>query len=105
MTKPSFDFGYPTEAHGRIPSFADIEEEATFWDTHDLAEFYGVELLPVEKTDNPALKNRLTLRLDPADREDLAKRARAIGVDVATLASTWLKERLRQESAVTAGRG
>ena len=26
---------YPTEAHGAIPAFNNIEEEAEFWDTHD----------------------------------------------------------------------
>lgn len=39
--KPTVDLGYPTEAHGRIPSFADIEEEAAFWDTHDFTDFQG----------------------------------------------------------------
>ena len=30
---------YPTEAHGSIPSFASYEEEASFWDTHDITDF------------------------------------------------------------------
>lgn len=37
--KPTIDLGHPTEASGRIPSFANMEEEATFWDTHDFIEF------------------------------------------------------------------
>ena len=102
--KPTIDLGYPTEPHGRIPAFEDIEEEAEFWDTHDFTD-YADESTPVEITVNPEARNWLSLRLDSVEREDLAKRARAIGVDSATLASTWLKERLRQESAVTAGRG
>ena len=30
---------YPTEAHGSIPAFNSYEEEATFWDTHDITDF------------------------------------------------------------------
>ena len=36
---PSVDLSYPTEAHGRIPAFQNVEEEAAFWDTHDLTDF------------------------------------------------------------------
>ena len=64
MTKPSIDFNYPTIANGRIPSFSTIEEEAAFWDTHDVTEFIGVELLPVEITVGPELTDRLTVWLD-----------------------------------------
>lgn len=45
--KPSVDLGYSTPAHGRIPSFRDVEEEAAFWDTHSFTEF-SEELTPVE---------------------------------------------------------
>ncbi len=37
--QPSVDLGYPTPAHGRIPSFTSIEEEAAFWDTHSVTDF------------------------------------------------------------------
>ena len=37
--KPTVDLGHSTEAHGRIPAFANIEEEAAFWATHDLTDF------------------------------------------------------------------
>ena len=30
---------YPTEAHGSIPTFSSYEEEANFWDTHDITDF------------------------------------------------------------------
>jgi hypothetical protein len=96
------ELGYPTEAHGRIPSFANREEEAAFWDTHDVTEFVGQELRPVEVAIGGELAERLTLRLDEADRAELAKRARMMGVGPSTLARMWLKERLRQESETEA---
>lgn len=49
------------------------------------------------------LAERLTLRLDQADREKLAKYAREKGIGPTTLARIWLKERLRQEAAAEPG--
>ncbi|MEJ7902234.1 MAG: CopG family antitoxin [Thermomicrobiales bacterium] len=97
-SKPSVDLGYPTSAHGRIPSFNNIEEEAEFWDTHDTADFPD-EFQPVEVTIGGDLAERLTIRLDRDDRDELARRARAIGVGPSTLVRMWVKERLEQEAA------
>jgi hypothetical protein len=93
------ELGYPTEAHGRIPSFASRDEEAEFWDTHDITEFVGVELHPVEVTIGGELAERLTIRLDQQDRAELNRRAKAIGVGPSTLVRMWVKERLKQEAA------
>ena len=94
--KPTVDLGYPTEAHGRIPAFAIVEEEAEFWDTHDFTDFRE-ESTPVQMTVGRELEERLTLRLDQADRQALAKYAREKGVGPSTLARMWLKERLHEE--------
>jgi hypothetical protein len=99
--QPTVDLGYPTEAHGRIPAFNSIEEEAAFWDTHDVTDFLD-ESTPVRVTIGQELAERLTLRLDEADRRELAKRARAMGVGPSTLARRWLKERLRHEAEAEA---
>lgn len=99
--QPTVDLGYPTEAHGRIPVFTSIEEESAFWDTHDFTD-YLEESRPVEVTIGAELAERLTLRLDKADRKLLAKQARAKGVGPSTLARMWLKERLHLESETDA---
>jgi hypothetical protein len=103
--RPTVDLGYPTEAHGRIPAFNNIEEEAEFWDTHDVTEFVGNELKPVEVTIGGELADRLTVRLEQADREALDRRARDKGVGPSTLVRMWVKERLRQEAEVEARSG
>jgi hypothetical protein len=100
--KPTVDLGYPTEAHGRIPAFANVEEEAAFWNTHDFTDF-PEESTPVQVTVGQELAERLTLRLDQADREKLVKHARDKGIGPTTLARIWLKERLRQEAEAEAG--
>ncbi|MDQ3655169.1 MAG: BrnA antitoxin family protein [Chloroflexota bacterium] len=96
--RPTVDLGYPTPAYGRIPSFKNIEEEAEFWDTHDTADFPD-EFELVNVTIGGDLAERLTIRLDGADRAELTRRARAKGVGPSTLVRMWVKERLDQESA------
>jgi hypothetical protein len=95
--KPTKDLGYPTEPYGRIPAFHNIEEEAEFWDTHDISEFDGVELKPVRVTVGPEVGNSLILRIPQEDRNNLNRIAQAHGTDVATLVESWLKDRLREE--------
>ena len=97
MTKPTVDLGYPTPPHGKIPSFNSIEEEAEFWDTHDITDFED-ELTEVTMTFGPELAERVTVRLDQTDRVALERHARKIGVGPSTLARMWLKERLNQEA-------
>jgi predicted DNA binding CopG/RHH family protein len=94
--QPTVDLGYPTEPYGRIPAFNNIEEEAEFWDTHSLTDFVE-ESEPVEITVGGELAERLTVRLEQADREELARRAASKGLGPSTLARMWLKERLQQE--------
>jgi len=101
MTGPQRDLGYPTPAHGRIPAFRTVEEEAAFWDTHDVTDYLD-ESAPVEISVGPELVDRLTLRLERADRDALARRAKQLGVGPSTLARMWIKERLRQEATVEA---
>jgi len=94
--KPSVDLGYPTEAHGRIPAFQNIEQEAAFWDTHSVTD-YPDELEPVQVRVVKNLSDPLTVRLDPADRAELTRRARAQGIGPSTLVRIWVKDRLRLE--------
>ena len=95
--KQTVDLRYPTEARGRIPAFASVEEEAAFWDTHDFTDFVAESSL-VQITVGQELAERLTLRLDHEDRQELVRRAKAKGVGPSTLARIWLKERLTQEA-------
>jgi hypothetical protein len=93
-TQPTVDLGYPTPAHGRIPEFKNIEEEAEFWDTHSVLdspdEFEYVGFVPLKpKKDAP-----ISIRLDHADRVRLKAEAEKMGIGPSTLARIWIKERL-----------
>ncbi|MDQ3540593.1 MAG: BrnA antitoxin family protein [Chloroflexota bacterium] len=98
--KPSVDLGYPTPAHGRIPAFQNIEEEAAFWDTHSFTDF-DEELTPVEVRISKNLSAPLSVRLDPRDRAEIVRQAQAKGVGPSTLIRMWVKEHLRQEAEGT----
>ena len=74
-----------------------IEEEAAFWDSHDVTDFLE-ELQPAEISVGRELAERLTLRLEQADRAALARRAEQLGMGPASLARLWIKKRLRQEA-------
>lgn len=74
MDEPSsaIDLGYSTQAHGRIPSFANVEEEAAFWDSHDFTDFLE-ESRPVQITVGKEITERLMLRHGLAEQEVLAE--------------------------------
>jgi hypothetical protein len=82
----------------RIPEFRSREDEATFWDTHDVTDYLD-ELRPVRVSFTPNLSAGMTVQLDPADREALARIAAERGIGPAALVQMWIKERLRQAGA------
>ena len=87
-----------TTTKNRIPEFKSIEEEAAFWDTHDITDFIE-DTAPVAIATGPELGTRITLRLDREDRAALDRHARAVGIGPSTLIRIWIKERLRKEAS------
>lgn len=84
-------------AHGRnsrIPEFASREEEAQFWDTHDIADFQD-EIRPVRARFAKNLSEGITIRLDPDTLNSLREQAKAKGIGPTTLARMWILEHLR----------
>lgn len=96
--EPTIDFGYPTEAQGKIPSFSSIEEEAEFWDTHDSTDFLD-SLVPVEVTIGPNFPRSVTLQLSPDEGDALDPQAKREGIEPSTLAKRWVVEHLRDVDA------
>lgn len=79
-----------------IPEFKSIEEEAEFWDTHDLADYWD-EFKPVEVRFAKNLSAGLHIRLDPASARELHGVAHEKGVGPSTLARMWILEHLKRE--------
>lgn len=87
----------PTKTPSKIPDFKSYEEEAEFWDTHDLTEFWD-ETKPSKVKFAKNLSSVITVRLSPKMITTLYSQAQKKGVGFSTLARMWLLERLDQES-------
>lgn len=81
-----------------IPSFNSVEEEATFWETHDLTELEDdLELVRDVQFVKGKLGRGITVRLDEETLDAIAKRALQEGIGASTLARIWILDRLRSE--------
>ncbi len=95
--KPTVDLGYPTEAQGKIPSFANIEEEAEFWDTHDSTDYLD-DVEPIRLARQQHRVYRLLVTLSDEEFRVLEAHATSQGLSPSDLAQRWVTERLRQEN-------
>lgn len=77
----------------KIPTFTSYEEEAAWWDSHDLTEIEGLE--PV-KTEVFVHGQTIAIRLQRNLMEQLQKLADQQGVKPATLVRRWIIQRLQQ---------
>jgi hypothetical protein len=76
-----------------IPEFTSNEDEAAFWDTHSLADYWD-EFRPVRVRFAKNLSRGITIRLDPETLLTLRERAKERGVGPTTLARMWILEHL-----------
>src|SRR3989344_3659311 len=91
---------YPTKAYGKIPTFHSYEEEAVFWDTHDITSFE-------DETDDVDiifdLENKrdevLVLRVQKKIKDKQNKVARRKGLNISALARMWILEKLQTSSS------
>jgi predicted DNA binding CopG/RHH family protein len=95
MTNTTQSAGHP---RSRIPEFASRQEEAEWWDTHDITDYLD-ELKPVRVRFGQHLTEGITVRLDPQTLGELRRRAGERGIGPTTLARMWIIEKLRQESS------
>lgn len=82
------------EKKSRIPTFTTLEEEAAFWDTHEITDFLD-ELTPVKVGFAKNLSDGISIRFDPDTLEQLRVEARKRGIGPTTLARMWIMEHLR----------
>jgi len=90
-----------------LPEFRNEREEAEFWDTHSLADYWD-ELEPVQVEVDPELKKkmlegrktkRITLRLREYQLEAVKKIAEKKDIPYQTLIRSWVAEAIRRETA------
>ena len=78
----------------RIPEFSSREEEAKFWDTHDIADYWD-EFKPVQVRVAKNLSKGITIRLDPETLSKIRGLAHEKGIGPTTLIRMWILERLK----------
>ena len=89
---------HANNSESRVPRFTNREEEATFWDTHDVSDYWD-ELKPVKLSVSKNLSKGITIRLDEETLEMLRQQAHRKGIGPTTLARMWILERLQSNSA------
>jgi len=86
-----------------IPKFKSIQEEAGFWDTHDVTDyFHEMKDVKVEFDLKGGKEETVTIRLQPKLKARLKSIAEGYGLQLSTLARMWLIERLRKERGESA---
>lgn len=78
----------------RIPTFKNKEEEAKFFETHDIADYMD-EFTPVKASFSKNLSEGLHIRLDSETLGRLRKESMEKGIGPTTLVRMWIKDQLR----------
>ena len=86
-----------TQKRKTIPEFKSREEEAKFFDTHDMAD-YQHEFKTVKVKFAKNLSEGITVRFDKVTIEKLREIAHEKGVGPTTLARMWIMDQLRQQA-------
>jgi len=83
----------------KIPQFKSIQEEALFWDSHSLTDYWedmekvDVEFIPAERK-----AESVTIRLEPALKRRLEQVARRNRLSLSTISRLWLIDRLKEQN-------
>lgn len=78
----------------RIPQFKNRDEEAKWWETHNLAD-YQDEFKTVKARFAKNLSEGIHVRFDPATLKKLRQEASGKGIGPTTLVRMWVMEQLR----------
>lgn len=82
----------------QIPQFKSIQEEALFWDTHALTDYWGpMEEVSLEYVPAPRKAESITIRLEPELKRRLEQVARQNNLSLSTFSRLWLIDRLKDQ--------
>lgn len=84
-------------AKNKIPEFKNYEEEAKFWDTHDITDYLD-EFRPAKVRFAKNLSDGITVRFDSGTLGLLRAQARESGIGPTTLIRMWVIEKLRAQA-------
>ncbi len=99
--------GPSPQAQSQLPEFASYEEEAEFWDTHDVTDFID-ESAPKPAAFGEVRSLGIMLPMDIFEMgvwREIGDCAKQAGVDATTLLQRWILERLADERERSANAG
>lgn len=79
-----------------IPKFKNRDEEAKFWETHDIADYWD-EFVPVDlefQLEKPKEEN-IVVRVQKPIKDRLEEIARHKGLNISSLTRMWILEKLQ----------
>lgn len=81
-----------------VKPFNSLEEEATFWETHDLSPVFKNPKISLSKLEplETEKEETITIRLQKSVKEKIEKIAQIKGINTGTLSRMWLIEKTRQ---------
>lgn len=79
----------------KIPKFSSYQEEAEWWDSHDVTQIEGLEVVEEEIFIRPK-KQVVSIRLERGVVEALKRIAKEKGVGHTTLVRMWILEKLKE---------
>ncbi len=85
------------ENESRIPEFSSREEEAQWFDSHDMAD-YQDEFKTVKARFAKNLSQPLSIRFEPEVLAELHSQAKEKGIGPTTLVRMWMMEHLKSRS-------
>lgn len=81
----------------KIPKFKTYDEEANFWDTHEITEFEDeTEDVEIIFELNKPRDETIILRVQKDIKDKMDRLARVRGLNLSTLARMWLMEKLQE---------
>lgn len=81
----------------KIPTFSSVQEEAEFWDTHDLTDYLDeLEIVNGGYQPTPGeVKTVMTIRVAPSLKEQIETIARSYDIPASSLVRMWIVEKIR----------
>ncbi|KKP66213.1 MAG: hypothetical protein UR63_C0036G0008 [Candidatus Roizmanbacteria bacterium GW2011_GWC2_35_12] len=85
-----------------IKPFKTREEEADFWDTHDISPFFDNKKVALEDLEliEKEKKAVLIIRIQKSVKKRIETIAKNMGINPTTLSRMWLIEKLNQQAKV-----
>ncbi|MEO8611647.1 MAG: CopG family antitoxin [Chloroflexota bacterium] len=85
-----------TDIHQKLPTFASLEEEAAYWDTHSFAEGWD-QGKPATIVNGKKYTEGITVRFPQDAIIELRETAQKTGIGTGSLIRMWVLERLHEK--------